>query len=335
MKSFVKGMAAAVVAVTTAVSALSADAATLNMGILATESTDNLMKRYGGIIEAMKRHTGLDVKPYFASDYAGIIEAMRFDKVDVVVYGNKSAMEAVERAGAEVFAQETELSGSPGYYSILVTNKKNTDINSLDDVLKCDKSLNFGIGDPNSTSGFLVPTTFIFAANKVLPRDCFKTVRNASHETNLMSVATNQVDVATANNIALYSRLQRNAPKMVEKIKEIWRSPLIASDPVAWRKKLPEDVKLKVYKFFMSYGRLGTPEEVKAARAVLAKADMRPFTPSSNAQLYPFYQMEATKQIQKIEADDKLSAAEKKTRTAALYERIETYRKLIEDVPQM
>ncbi len=335
MKSLVKVLAIVAVATTIAVSAVASETRTLVMGILATESTENLMKRWGGIIEAMRAQTGLDVKPYFASDYAGIIEGMRFDKVDVVVYGNKSAMEAVERAGAEVFAQEVELDGSPGYYSILVTHKSNTHLNSLADVLKCDGTLNFGIGDPNSTSGFLVPTTFIFAANKVLPQDCFKTVRNASHETNLMSAATRQVDAATANNIALYSRLRRNAPEMADQLKEIWRSPLIASDPVAWRKNLPDDVKMKVYQFFMGYGRLGTPDEVKKARAVLAKADMRPFMPSSNAQLYPFYQMEATKRIQQVEADDVLTDAEKQARTAELYARLEEYRKLAEDVPQM
>ena len=36
---------------------------------------------------------------------AGIIEAMRFNKVQVAWYGNKAAMEAVDRANGEIFAQ--------------------------------------------------------------------------------------------------------------------------------------------------------------------------------------------------------------------------------------
>ena len=47
---------------------------------------------------------------------------------------------------------------------------KDSPFQKLDDVLKCDKSLDFGIGDPNSTSGFLVPTTFIFSAKNIDPK---------------------------------------------------------------------------------------------------------------------------------------------------------------------
>ena len=46
------------------------------------------------------KETGLKVNPFFATDYAGVIEALRFDKVQIAWYGNKSAMEAVDRAEA-------------------------------------------------------------------------------------------------------------------------------------------------------------------------------------------------------------------------------------------
>ena len=59
--------------------------------------------------------------------------------------------------------------------------------------------MSFGNGDPNSTSGFLVPSVFVFGANNVDPKTCFKAVTNANHETNLMAVANKQVDFATNN----------------------------------------------------------------------------------------------------------------------------------------
>ena len=96
------------------------------------------------------------MKAYFATDYAGIIEAMRFKKVDVAWMGNKSGIEAVDRAGGEVFAQTTYADGSPGYWSLLITHK-DSPYHSVDDVLKNAKSINFGLGDPNSTSGTAVP----------------------------------------------------------------------------------------------------------------------------------------------------------------------------------
>src|SRR3546814_8529440 len=85
-----------------------------------------------------------------------LIEGMRFGKVDVAWFGNKSAIEAVDRAGGEVFAQTIKDDGSRGYYSLLIAHK-DSKINSLEDVLKCDKSLTFSNGDPNSTSGFVIP----------------------------------------------------------------------------------------------------------------------------------------------------------------------------------
>ena len=56
---------------------------------------------------------------------------------------------------------------------------------TLDDVLKCGKRYNFGLGDPESTSGTLAPMAYVFIPHKIEPTDCFKTVRSASHQSNL------------------------------------------------------------------------------------------------------------------------------------------------------
>jgi phosphonate transport system substrate-binding protein len=63
------------------------------------------------------------VKPFFASDYAGVIEGMRFGKVQLAWYGNKSAMEAVDRANGEVFVQSVPVGGEPGYWSVVIVPK--------------------------------------------------------------------------------------------------------------------------------------------------------------------------------------------------------------------
>ncbi|MEM7177599.1 MAG: phosphonate ABC transporter substrate-binding protein, partial [Pseudomonadota bacterium] len=279
---------------------------TLAFGILSTESSSAQREKWGPMLKDLEKSIGIPVEPFFASDYAGVIEAMRFDKVDVGWYGNKSGMVAVDRAGAEVFAQTTEANGDQGYWSIMVTHKDSG--LTYEDVMKCDGSLNFGIGDPNSTSGFLVPTTFIFAKEGVDPKQCFKTVRNANHESNLISTANQLVDAAVANNVALYQRLAKAKPELAANIKEIWRSPLIASDPMAWRPELDATLKAKIMYFFMTYGRLGDDEEVQVARDNLALIGMGPFVPSSNAQLWPFREMEVNKEVLKTKGDETLTA---------------------------
>ena len=89
----------------------------INFGIISTESSTNLKKGFDPFLKDMQNALGIKVNAFFASDYAGVIEAMRFNKVQIAWFGNKSAMEAVDRAEGEVFAQTTDPSGVPGYYS--------------------------------------------------------------------------------------------------------------------------------------------------------------------------------------------------------------------------
>ena len=323
---------AAAGALTLATVAQAADK-TVNFGIISTESASNLKKVWQPFLDAMSDQTGLEVKAFFASDYAGVIEGMRFDKVQVAWFGNKSAMEAVDRSNGEIFAQTVDSEGNPGYWSLVIAHK-DSPFNSLDDILKCDKSLNFGIGDPNSTSGFLVPTTYIFAERGINPKSCFKTVRHAKHEANAMAVANEQVHVAT-NNTENMRRLKVTAPEAHAKIKVIWQSPLIPSDPFVWRKDLDPEIKSKVYTFIMTYGRTGTPEEVKAARAIMTDLGWAPFRPSSNAQLFPIRQLALNKDILKIQADEKLSDDEKQAKIAELRKKIDEISAMMAEIPNM
>ncbi len=293
-----------------------------NFGIISTESASALEASFGPFLEDMSEALGVKVKPFFASDYAGVIEGMRFGKVDVAWFGNKSAIQAVDRAGGEVFAQTIKDDGSKGYHSLLIT-QKDSDLNSLEDVLKCDKTKTFGNGDPNSTSGFAIPGYYVWALNNKTPEDCFKRVTSSNHEGNAMAVANAKVDVATNNTESIYARLGKNNPEAAAKIKEIWRSPLIPSDPMVWRKDLSDEAKQKIYYFFMQYGRFGDMEKVKRERETLASVSdgWGPFLASSNAQLLDVRQIEAFKAKLKAErAGDKEAIAEAEAELARLAE---------------
>ena len=268
----------------------------INFGIISTESTSALESSFGPFLDDMSKSLGVKVNTFFASDYAGVIEGMRFGKVDVAWFGNKSAIEAVDRAGGEVFAQTIKDDGSKGYYSLLITHK-DSKLNSLEDVLACDQTLSFGNGDPNSTSGFAIPGYYVWALNNKEPEDCFARVTNSNHEGNAMAVANGKVDVATNNTESIYARLAKTNPEAASNIKEIWRSPMIPSDPMVWRKELSDEAKQKIYYFFMQYGRFGDMEKVKEERAILANVSdgWGPFLASSNAQLLDVRQIEAFK----------------------------------------
>ena len=282
-----------------------AQAQEISFGIIATDAASVQRERWEPFFRDMEKKTGLTVKSFYAPDYAGVIEAMRFNKIQVAWYGNKAAMEAVDRANGEIFAQVRYKDGSYGYHALLITHK-DTPYQTLDDVLKNAKSINFGIGDPNSTSGFLVPTFYIFAQNKVDHRTAFKTIRSASHGANIQAALAKQVDVAT-NNTEDMGKLQANKPELASQLRVIWKSPLIPSDPFVWRKDLDPAVKEKLRTFVLNYA-----SKDPAEKAILNKIyDYDGFRASNNDQLIPVRELELFRDRRRAETDEKLSPAER------------------------
>jgi phosphonate transport system substrate-binding protein len=307
MKLTTRLLGSAVLALAATTTALAQE---INFGIIATDSASTQRERWEPFFADMAKKTGLTIKSFYAPDYAGVIEAMRFNKVQVAWYGNKAAMEAVDRSNGEVFAQVMYADGTFGYHGLLVAHK-DSPYNSVDDVLKNSKNINFSIGDPNSTSGFLVPTFYVFAKNNVDHRTAFKTVRNASHGANLQAVLAKQVDVAT-NNTEDLTKLENTKPELASQVKVLWKSPLIPSDPFVWRKDLDPAVKAKIKNFVLGYAKTDAAE-----KAILKNIySYGGFRESNNDQLIPIRQLELFRDRAKAQADEKL-AADEKTRLLA------------------
>ena len=284
----------------------------ISFGIISTDAASAQRDRWEPFFRDMEKQTGLKVKSFYATDYAGVIEAMRFNKIQVAWYGNKAAMEAVDRANGEIFAQLMYADGSFGYHALLITHK-DSPYNTLEDVLKNGKNINFGIGDPNSTSGFLVPTYYIFSQQKRDPRQVFKTVRNGSHGANIQAVLAKQLDVAT-NNTEDMGRLQSTKPELYSQLRVLWTSPLIPSDPFVWRKDLDPAVKEKIRAFVLNYAK-NSEEEKAVLKNIYNYAGFRA---SNNDQLKPIRQLELFKDRNKIESAQNMSEEEKKAKLAQI-----------------
>jgi phosphonate transport system substrate-binding protein len=294
----------------------------LNFGIIATEKAGALRQIWDPFLDDMAKATGLKVNGFYATDYAGIIEAQRFNKVQIAWYGNKSAIDAVDRAGGEVFAQFVDLDGTPGYYSYLITHK-DSGIATLDQVLKNGKAYSFGIGDPQSTSGTLVPTYYVFTMNNLDPKTHFKVMRSSNHEGNFLAVLNRQVDVATCNS-EMTEKMREKAPDKLDQIRILWTSPLIPRDPLVWRRDLPADLKKKIQDFIVGYGKDAREKELLKNMYRLAG-----FRPSTDAQLLPIRQLELFKDRQKIENDAHFSEADRKARLAEIDGKLATLAKQV------
>ena len=297
------------IALTAATVAGANDIKELNFGIIATEKAGAMKQMWEPFLEDMTKATGIKINGFYATDYAGVIEAQRFNKVQLAWYGNKAAIDAVDRSQGEVFAQFVDLDGTPGYYSYLITHKDSA-IKTLDQVMKNGKDYTFGIGDPSSTSGTLVPTYYVFTMNKLDPKTHFKVMRSSNHEGNFLAVLNKQIDVATSNS-EMTEKMKEKSPEKLEQIRILWTSPLIPRDPLVWRKDLPADVKKKVKDFVTGYGKTDREKEILKNMYRLAG-----FKASTDAQLTPIRQLELFKDRMKFESDANMNAAEKLAKLA-------------------
>ncbi|MEE3509025.1 phosphonate ABC transporter substrate-binding protein [Pseudomonas sp. 10C3] len=302
--------ASAALLATCFLSTAQAEEKVINFGLMSTESSTNLRSVWQPFLDDMSKKTGLKVNATFASDYAGLIQGMRFNKVDIAWLGNKGAMEAVDRSSGEIFAQTAAANGAAGYWSLLIV-RKDSPINSVEDMLKNAKDLTFGNGDPNSTSGYLVPGYYVFAKNNVNAATAFKRTLNSSHEVNALSVAKGQLDVATFNTES-WDRLVVTQPDQAAMLKVIWKSPLIPADPMVWNKGLSDVDKGKIREFFATYG------DTDHEKAVLKEMQLGKFLPSSDDQLLPIRQLDLFKQRTEVNASTTLDAKEKAERLKEL-----------------
>jgi phosphonate transport system substrate-binding protein len=261
--------------------------------ILSAENQASMGPLWQPLLDDMSAQIGVKVKPYFATNYTSLIEAMRFKQVQVGWFSALPALDAVNRADGEVLGRVIDAGGDATYKSVLIV-RKGSGI-TLDKVLACGGKYSFGIGDPQSTSGTLAPMAYLFTPKNIEPSKCFKAVRSASHQANSFGVANSVLDVATNNTVGLVFMRRENA-KLADRIEVIWTSPPLPESSIVARKDVDPAVKEKMRQFFLTYG-TGTGPVADKQRAVLKGLAYGGFRPADNSYLDPVREMEASEAL--------------------------------------
>jgi phosphonate transport system substrate-binding protein len=263
----------------------------IRFSVLSLESGQAVQAYWQPILADMARQTGLQVTPYFASNDAPLIKALRIRQTDAGLFSNVSGLEAVRHGGGEVFARTVDPSGADGYRSVLIVPAKSK--TTLEKVLKCDRTLTLGMGDAVSMSGALAPLTYLFAPRGIDPARCFKQVRSgATRQANLLAVAGGRLDVATNNTISMMLNRAEGRHES-DQVRVIWTSPPLPEEPIIWRKDLDPALKEKVRQFFLTYAQGDTPLAARQ-RGYLSKVNIGGFKPADDNHLLPVREMEAT-----------------------------------------
>jgi phosphonate transport system substrate-binding protein len=277
----------------------------ISFSILSAEGQASSGPLWQPLLDDMSKAIGVPVKPYFGSNYTILVEAMKGGHTQVAWFSAKPALEAVDRADAEVIARIVDPEGRDSYQSTLIV-RAGSGI-TLDQVLACGKRFDFGIGDAQSTSGTLAPMAFLFNPRGVEPTRCFKTVRSANHQANAFAVANGVVDVATSNTVNTVF-LERQNPRIAAQIQEIWQSPPIPESGIVVREDLDPALKEKVRSFFLTYGQ-GDGTEAERQRGVLASLNYSRFNAADDSYLNPVREMVADQQLTEARAKGDTAAA--------------------------
>ena len=261
----------------------------LTFSILPAESQANMQQMWQPLIDDMSASIGIKVKPFFATNYTSLVEAMRFNQIQAGWFSADPALEAVNRSNGEVLGRVVDAGGEASYESVLIA-RKGAGI-TVEKVLACGKKYNFGIGDSTSTSGTLAPMTYLFDPKGIELTNCFKTVRSAQHQANFLSVATGVLDVATNNTVGL-AFYKDERPDLAAKIEIVWKSPPLPESSVLVRKDVDPALKEKIRQFFLTYG-TGTGPQADKQRAILKRLKYGGFRPADNSYLDPVREMKA------------------------------------------
>lgn len=212
----------------------------ITFALLSTENASEITRRWGPILAQLEKDLGIKVKPVTATDYRGTIEALKFKKAEIGHLGPKSYVEASTNnyANVEPIAQLQLANGSLGYRSCLIVHA-DSDMFSPEDIA----GKTFAFNDPNSTSGYLVPSAFFMTEMNVDPKKFFSKVTfSGSHEASILAVANKKAEVASTNLPDLQQLTRENkVPRSALRV--IWVSKLIPNDPIVVRKDMPASLR--------------------------------------------------------------------------------------------
>jgi phosphonate transport system substrate-binding protein len=231
----------------------------LTFAVVPAENASGVTERWAPFISYLSKELGVKVNLRIANDYAAVIEGQRTGTIHIASYGSASFARArMTGVNTEAFANDRNIDGSTGYYSMFFVLAKSP-YKTIDDL----KGKNLGLVDPNSTSGNNVPR---FELNKMQISDAEsyfgKVVFTGSHENALLALSQGTVDVAanqwTAENDSTLAQMLtkgmlKNADGSAMKKEDfriVHKSAPILNGPYAVLTDMPADLKAAIEKAF-------------------------------------------------------------------------------------
>lgn len=222
----------------------------LRVGFVPAENAQQVALNAQPIVLILQKELGLEIQSFVATDYTGVVEALRANKLDIAFLTPASYVLAKAEANVKVVLK-SHRRGRPYYYAAIITHV-DSGIGALEDL----RNKTFAFGDPLSTSGHIFPRK-MFEEKGINPvKDFKKVIFSGGHDATVLAVLNHKVDAgATFANFpdgkdAAWTQYLKD-PKEQKKIRAIAYSEPIPSDNLVVSANLDPRLTKKIVNIFL------------------------------------------------------------------------------------
>lgn len=232
----------------------------LRMGFVPSENLQELMRKAQPIANWMRKSLKMEIVPFVASDYTGVVEAMRAGKVDAAFFAPGGFVLAEKQAGAKVILKSVR-KGKAAFYSAIITHR-DSGIRSLDDL----KGKSFAFVDLASVSGSIYPKSLLLSSGINPERDFSRVIYAGGHDATVLAVLNRRVDAGatfandTTGRSGAWTDFLKNKDDQ-EQIRVVSYTKPCPSDNICVNKDLSPALVARLKHSFLTMSK--TPEGIK------------------------------------------------------------------------
>jgi phosphonate transport system substrate-binding protein len=192
------------------------------------------------VAELLFKSTGLYFKTFIATDYVGVIEALRAKppKANMSSLATAAYILAADQKVAQ--AALVSVRNGTAFYKGEIVTRPDTGIKTIADI----KGKTFARVDPLSASGWIIPSLMLKAAGINLDKD-IKVVDAGSHPGVVTAVYSGQAD-AGACFVDARAQVVKDKPDVMEKVVVIKESGEIPNDGVQFHPSVKPELRTKI-----------------------------------------------------------------------------------------
>ena len=181
------------------------------------ESPTELARKAAPLVKYLEGKLGMKVEFTPVTDYAAAVETLANKQTDMAWFGGFTFVQALQRSGGKVIhlVQREE---DEKFRSVFITTEPA--IKSLADL----KGRNVSFGSQSSTSGHLMPRSYLIAAGVDPDKDFKRVAYSGAHDATVAAVSSGKVD-AGALNISVWEKLVADKKVDPAKVRVFFTTP--------------------------------------------------------------------------------------------------------------